>query len=442
MLDPIRRMPARMTIREGGTEVRTSVDPPGPSASSQRRVALVTDGDRTTAAAITVALGRAGWDVVVLGPQEEAIATRSRYVCAHVVPPDPRTEPREFVDAVLDAVREHGVRFVLPVTDDALFPMAADRARLERACAVALPPEEGLAIVRDKGRTGDLARSLGIETPRERRFRVGDLRRLDSLAPLDELGWPLVVKPVSSRHDTATGILAPREVTYARDRESLLRRLEPFEPGEEVLLQEHCPGRGVGLSFLCRDGRPLLAFQHERIAEVPITGGASAVRTSVPLDSDLFDASVRLLRALDWTGLAMVEFKVGERPVLMEVNGRVWGSLPLALHAGVDFPSALAALTLDGSEPGGALGEYELGVCRYNPELLLPFAGNGLLGRTPHPELPRPTRRGSLAVLASTLRGDVASDLAFPEDPGPARAMRRHLWRKLWKKVFKQVRLS
>ena len=37
----------------------------------------------------------------------------------------------------------------------------------------------------------------------------------------------------------------------------------------------------------------------------------------------------------------MVEYKVDERlaPYLMEINGRFWGSLQLALDAGVDFPN-------------------------------------------------------------------------------------------------------
>lgn len=37
----------------------------------------------------------------------------------------------------------------------------------------------------------------------------------------------------------------------------------------------------------------------------------------------------------------MVEFKICKRtgiPKLMEINGRFWGSLPLAIAAGIDFP--------------------------------------------------------------------------------------------------------
>ena len=42
----------------------------------------------------------------------------------------------------------------------------------------------------------------------------------------------------------------------------------------------------------------------------------------------------------------MVEFKLDARDgvaKLMEINGRFWGSLQLAVDAGVDFPAILSA---------------------------------------------------------------------------------------------------
>ena len=73
-----------------------------------------------------------------------------------------------------------------------------------------------------------------------------------------------------------------------------------------------------------------------------MTGGASSYRESVALDARLLEDSVRLLQALRWTGLAMVEFKVGADGYhLMEINGRVWGSLPLAV-AVFHFGAAVA----------------------------------------------------------------------------------------------------
>ena len=70
------------------------------------------------------------------------------------------------------------------------------------------------------------------------------------------------------------------------------------------------------------------------------TGSGSAVRESAMPDEVLRRAGLAILRALKWHGVAMVEFL--RRPdgalVFMEVNGRFWNSLPLAVYAGRRFP--------------------------------------------------------------------------------------------------------
>jgi predicted ATP-grasp superfamily ATP-dependent carboligase len=75
-------------------------------------------------------------------------------------------------------------------------------------------------------------------------------------------------------------------------------------------------------------------------------------------DEVMEELGTRLLRALDWRGVAMVEFKRDRRTgeyKLLEVNPRFWGSLPLALHCGVVFPvyQAQLALGLTPDPPAG-----------------------------------------------------------------------------------------
>jgi hypothetical protein len=58
----------------------------------------------------------------------------------------------------------------------------------------------------------------------------------------------------------------------------------------------------------------------------------------------------------------MLEFKTDRRtgqPYLMEINGRLWGSLQLAVDAGVDFPALLVGCAL-GERP--ARPAYHVGV--------------------------------------------------------------------------------
>src|SRR5439155_25305958 len=129
------------------------------------------------------------------------------------------------------------------------------------------------------------------------------------------------------------------------------------------LVQEHIPGDGRGIFVLMNRGRLRAAFARRRIREKPPSGGVSVLSESVGLDSQLLEYSERILEALKWHGVAMVEFKRDSRDgvsKLLEINGRFWGSLQLAVDAGVDFPYLLYRLAIDGDiEP---VFTYQVGV--------------------------------------------------------------------------------
>src|SRR5213596_3534265 len=104
-------------------------------------------------------------------------------------------------------------------------------------------------------------------------------------------------------------------------------------------------------------------FAHRRLREKPPAGGVSVYRESIALQDGLVGAGLRLLEALDWRGVAMIECKrepATGRHVIMEVNGRFWGSLQLAIDAGVDFPSLLVARAF--GERASGPHEYKLGI--------------------------------------------------------------------------------
>jgi hypothetical protein len=146
---------------------------------------------------------------------------------------------------------------------------------------------------------------------------------------------------------------------------------------------------------------------------------------------------VRLLEALSWTGLAMVEFRVGEDgPSLMEVNGRIWGSLPLAVRAGMDFPARMAAVFLDGPPPEGPIDTtYRTGVRSRNLWLELLWIASTARRRRRYPYLQAPRRREALAVALGLLRPGDGYDLLEADDRGPALAELRGLATKLRSKA-------
>ena len=129
------------------------------------------------------------------------------------------------------------------------------------------------------------------------------------------------------------------------------------------LIQKRVEGPGVGIFLLMQNGDVLARFAHKRIREKPPSGGVSVLCESIDLPEGAYRDAVRILKRFDWTGVAMVEFKIDrEENVarLMEVNARFWGSLELAIISGVDFPHLLFRMAM--GEKIDLIQGYKVGV--------------------------------------------------------------------------------
>jgi len=285
--------------------------------------------------AVARSLGRRGIEVHVALGDPEAPGLQSRYVAAVHFLPRYRADASAWVDALGSLIAAHGYRLVVPCSDSHLRQLdhhgdAIGRHRL------ALPNPEALAAFTDKGRTRELAARLGVPMPDG--TPVGDATTADGLAT--QLDLPLVLKPCASYAlgDELTKIPA----RIVRDRAALEGALAEGLTGR-WLAEAFFEGDGVGVSVLAREGRILLAWQHRRRRTITDTG-ASSVRTGESPDERLLTDVRALAEATALTGVAMFEFRCNPMTgahVLLEVNPRFWGSLPLALAAGADFPAML-----------------------------------------------------------------------------------------------------
>jgi predicted ATP-grasp superfamily ATP-dependent carboligase len=398
---------------------------------------LVTDATRASAVAVIRSLGRRGAHVIAADSDRRSPGFFSRFAAERLVYPKADANPDAVVEALHRAAVERSVDLIVPVTDDVIVPLSEARERFQGICSLAIAETDALAATRDKLATLELARTLGVPTPRTALVTTAAEARHEATT----LGWPVVLKPQASRvygADRAT--LETMNVTYADGVEMLDERMRRFEGRCPVLLQEYCTGEAHGVELLAERGRPIAAFQHHRLREVPTTGGASSYRESVALDPVLFAYSVRLLEALEWTGLAMIEFKTGPNgPMLMEINGRVWGSLPLAIRSGVDFPAGLLDLYLGGRNGNGHGGPanngYRVGTRARNLELELLWIGSVLRGRPRHPFLDHPPRRAALRAAFELVSGPGGFDMGDAEDRRPALVELVKIARKLGRKV-------
>lgn len=319
---------------------------------------LVTDGQERSALAVVRSLGRAGYPVWTCSKRERSLAGASRYAVDAACLEDPLVQPNSYLSSVVDLVDSWEIDVVLPVTDASLLALLGHDERLRPAHLLA-PPKESYLRISDKARVTNVAREIGIAVPQQ--VTVTEPGEIASVE--DKIRFPAVVKPSRSVAGDGEGRIR-LEVGYVGNWDELQQALETLNhTAFPVLLQQRIEGPGVGVFLLRWNGDIVARFSHRRIREKPPSGGVSVYRESVAPRSGLFDLSSRLLTAHNWRGVAMVEYKVERRtgtPYLMEVNGRFWGSLQLAVDAGVDFPRLLMEAYL-GRDPEPVM-DYREGV--------------------------------------------------------------------------------
>ena len=323
---------------------------------------LVTDAGGNHALAVIRSLGRRGIRVAAAGGSRGAMGLYSRYCAARALYPDPGRGIEAFRAGLLRILGRLRPALLMPMTERTLMAIDAGREEIESHVRLApLPPRETLEVAFDKRATMDLAASLGIPAPRT--WFPSALREFDMLK--DRLTYPAVIKPRRSERITRDGrVEAGGAVEYCvrpEDLEGAYLAVHARTP--RPLIQEFIPGEGYGISALYNRGRLKALFAHRRLRMIRPTGSGSSLRESIAPPPDMVAAARTLLEALAWHGVAMVEFKRDARdgtPKLMEINGRFWNSLPLAVASGVDFPHLLYTLAREGDCPERL--DYRVGV--------------------------------------------------------------------------------
>lgn len=328
--------------------------------SGEQRGVIVTDGNERSALAVTRSLGRRGIPVFVGAETATSLTGVSRYCRESFVYPSPWTSPDEYRACILDHARRWGVRVVFPMTDLAVEILAELEAQSGGSVSLPIPSLDQYRTLSNKYQLMGAAKRLGVPIPDTLFVPDGDVEKV-----LPQIGrWPIVVKPGRSMIKI-DGLWRKTSVMYAHNADELKKLYREIGYLKEPsLLQTRVVGEGQGVFGLLDRGKPVALFAHRRLRERPPSGGVSVLRESMPLLEPITDYALRVMQSAEWHGVAMVEFKVDAEsgvPYLIEVNGRFWGSLQLAIDAGVDFPWLLYQLGTMGS-PRHPLGAYDVGV--------------------------------------------------------------------------------
>ncbi len=307
------------------------------SASSQyesvrgRPTAIIVGAEPRKIVTIARSLHRAGVRCVVAVPRGQSMHVSSR---AFAEVSRLRGDVAESAGVLVRLARAEGARWVVPTSDSSLQILIAAYDELSQLCPVGSPPPHIVQRVLDKSITLAVAEQCGVPVPKS----VTIARASGLNAALAGMRFPIIAKPGDKSRKSSHDFKS-RTFAFVTQLRRLFNAQSRF--GEGLLFQTYHEGQGVGIELLMHKGDVLVAFQHRRLSENPPSGGVAVVAVAEAVNPLLLDYSTRLLRALEWDGVAMVEFRhdaaTGDT-ALMEVNGRFWGSLPLNTAAGVDFP--------------------------------------------------------------------------------------------------------
>jgi len=286
---------------------------------------LVTNGEYQQALAITRSLGRRGIAVHCVSTSKRAVASRSRYCQRGITL---RQGGESTGELLLEILEKGNYDAILPVGLEACWEASRLREEMSKHARVPVPDLATMEGAVRKHLTVEIAERVGVPVPVT--ARPADIAEAETWAGGN--GYPVVVKG-----DVGSGgreVVVARDPGELRDGYGLLASRSP-----RPMVQEYVPGTGWGYSALASEGEVLAESGHRRLHEYPLGGGSSTMARATR-NPEIMGMGRRMLGAMGWTGVAMVEFRgsPGTGFRLMEVNPKFWGSLDLSIASGVDYP--------------------------------------------------------------------------------------------------------
>ncbi|MBL8879929.1 MAG: ATP-grasp domain-containing protein [Phycisphaerales bacterium] len=256
----------------------------------------------------------------------------------------PATAPG-YVPALLDVVKKHGARALIPTIDTDLAVISHHRDEFDKlGCTALIGPSDAIATCRDKLKTFELLKSSGIDTP--------ETYTPEQVRAFQQHSFPYFLKPRFGSSSASVHMIRNQE-----DLDYYLPRGRDPIVQEFVAGVEHTLDVYVGLDGIARCVVPRRRWQ-VRAGEVS--------KGVVVKDQKIIDAGMRVCEALGRSMRGVVTLQCivtpDNRIRFIEINPRFGGGAPLSIAAGADFPAWLLA-ELTGRPPDIRPNDYRHGLC-------------------------------------------------------------------------------
>jgi len=296
-------------------------------------------------------LGCAGIDVAVVAEPGDP-QRFSRFTRAVIETAGESESDEQLVESLMEFGQRQSSPPVLFYMDDAPLSLVSRfRERLREAFTFVIPDHRLVCDLVDKARFQALAERLSLPVPRARVLAPAEQPTLPDV----DLRFPIVVKPVTRPDRARWSEVEPRGKAYHVASLENLRMLWPRLAASQikVMAQEMVSGHEnqiVSYHSYVNEGCIVGEFTGKKIRTYPPAyGHTSALMVSA--DREVADLGRDILRGLDFSGVAKLDFKRGPdgQLHLLEINPRfsLWHHVGAA--AGVNIP-ALVHADLTGQE--------------------------------------------------------------------------------------------
>lgn len=354
-----------------------------------------------------------GIHTIAVGEDATSPAFASRYCSESIQVPGPDDDLLAYKDALVSIASRPEVRAILPLREPDVYVLSKYDDEFRDHVTPFWPSFETLERVHDRVELVEAAKTAGVSVP--------ETRLLD-----EEDRWDrnLIVK---ARYAMITGHYVSGAETSGLIDAGPTRYLRPgsepdidrisTEMGHVPIVQEYVAGTEYTFRGLWDHGTPIATTGKRLVRGMKYPRGPSVTHEAVD-DPRLEAAANALLEELDWHGLASVGFikddDTGEFK-LLEINPRFWASLPMDIHAGVDYPYYYWLRAV--GETDRINPSYEPGVMSHRLAGLAVHLHS--VAREEYPLVERPSLAGTIWEIARDIYRHPRFDLLSVDDSGP-----------------------
>ena len=306
------------------------------SVPSSRRV-LVLGADSQVGLWVVRSLGRAGLKVFCILSSLNGLVAHSRYCSGAWFMERSVHDPR-FVQDIENLARQLSVGSIMTIAEVYHLVLMRNRNLFEPDIHLFTSTPDRFSKATNKEYLHSLARHLGI--PVARGTTLDDLMA-DSKRR--GLRFPLVLRTRQQTDPDGAGI-CPWKAAYAENQQQLENLYQSVgDIASNVLVQEYHPGAEDHVQILMHNGEAFMVGEYIGEHHMPLAGGLTVLRVTCRHERLIHDA-VRLLKAIEWEGVAAVQFHYDPKTdqyIFLEINPRFCGGLPTIIMAGFDIPYLL-----------------------------------------------------------------------------------------------------